>query len=63
MKNYKKFGIRKPRKEVNLKTVIDEVALLRKEFIETTLKKLLCCKYKNKKGNKEKNYHYFMLLA
>ena len=29
MKIYKKFGIRKPSKEVNLKTVIDEVALLR----------------------------------
>ena len=37
MKYTKKFGIRKPKKEVNLKTVIDEVALLRKELIETTL--------------------------
>ena len=34
-----------------------------RKFVEPTLKKLLCCKYKNKKGNKEKNYHYFMLLA
>lgn len=34
-----------------------------RKFVEPTLKIYLCCKYKNKNGNKEKKFNYFMLLA